>query len=182
MPDNYFIALFLHIVGVFGIAGAATISWLALMVMQRLRTVQEVRSWATVAVWADRAFPVAAVLVIAAGVFMVEDRWEWGDGWMNVSLAALVIMLAAGGLLLTRRVAAIHRDAEAAGDGPVPAELRRQINNPLMWGTLHAFALGLIGIVWNMTTKPEDAQAGMVIVLAFVFGAAIGFALSSRRT
>jgi uncharacterized membrane protein len=181
MADNYEIALFLHIVGVFGIAGAAVSFWIAMSVMRRIPTVQEMRSWSTLAVWSDRAFPASAVLVILAGAFMVEDvDWGWGTGWINTSLIALILMGAGGGLLMTPRVRKIHEAAAATPDGPVPSEIRDLVNDPILWGTLHAFTLGLFGIIWNMTTKPGDAQSGTVILLAFVLGAASAYPMFLR--
>lgn len=172
MPDGYEIALFFHIVGVFGVAGAAVSFWIGMSVLRRIATVEESRSWATLAVWSDRAFPVSALVVIAAGAYMVEDIWSWGDGWINTSLIALIVMGALGGMLMTPRVRKIHEAAHGAPLGAVPADMRRLINDPILWGTLHSFTLGLLAIIWNMTTKPSDAQAGTVILLAFLLGAA----------
>jgi hypothetical protein len=181
MPENYEIALFLHIVGVFGVAGAATSFLLVMAWMRRAANVQTLRPLSTLAVWTDRLFPVAAVLVLAAGVFMVEDAdIGWGTGWVNTSLIALVVMGAGGGILMTPRVGAIHKAVEAAPDGPITDDIRTTINDPILWGTLHAFTLGLFGIIWNMTTKPGDAQAGTVILLAFVIGAASVIPMTRR--
>jgi hypothetical protein len=182
MPDGYELALFLHIVGVFGIAGAATSELLSLSWMRRVTTVAEARPLSLLAVWTDRAFAVAAVLVLAAGIYMVEDAdWGWGTGWMNTSLIALIIMFAGGALLLTPRVGAIHKALDGAPDGPIPDDVREKIGDPLLWGTLHAFALALIAIIWNMTTKPGDAQAGIIILLAFVVGAASAIPMAMRQ-
>lgn len=68
----------------------------------------------------------------------------------------------------------------AAPDGQVSAELRDLVNDPILWGTLHAFTLGLFAIIWNMTTKPSDAQAGAVILLGFVLGAASAYPMFMR--
>lgn len=171
MPDNYDIAMFLHIVGVFGIAGAAVSFWIAMSVMRRIGTTREMRSWATLAVWADRGFPIASILIVAAGIYMVEDRWTWDAGWMNTSLIALIVMGAGGGILMTPRVAKIHGAVAAAPDAAVGDDIRRLVNDPILWATLHAFTLGLFAIIWNMTTKPGDSQAGTIILLAFVIGA-----------
>ena len=58
MPTNYEWGMFFHIIGVFGIAGAAASFWVAMSVMRagarRIGTVQELRSWSTAAVWTDR--------------------------------------------------------------------------------------------------------------------------------
>jgi uncharacterized membrane protein len=182
MPTNYELGLFFHIVGVFGIAGAATAFFFVLSWMRRCQTVQGLRPLAAVAVWTDRMFPLASILVIAAGAFMVQesDGWEWGAGWINTSLIALIVMGAGGGLLMTPRVGAIRKAADAAPDGPVQQELTDRLNDPILWGTLHAFTLALFAIIWNMTTKPSDAQAGMVVVLAFVVGAASALPMATR--
>ena len=172
MPDGYEFAMFLHIIGVFGIAGAAASFWIAMSVLRRIGTVREMRSWATLAVWSDRAFPISSVLVLLAGAYMTEDIWSWGDGWINTSLIALVVMGVGGALLMTPRIGAIQKAAAAEPDGAVSPELRRLVNDPVLWTTLHAFTLGLLAVVWNMTTKPGDAQAGIVIVLWFGLGAA----------
>lgn len=181
MPENYEIALFLHIVGVFGVAGAATSFLIVMSWMRRATTVQALRPLSTIAVWTDRAFPVAAILVLIAGVFMVEDaNWGWGTGWVNTSLIALIAMGVGGGVLITPRVGKIEKAVAAAPDGAVTGEIRSAVNNPILWGALHAFTLGLFGIIWNMTTKPGDAQAGTVILLAFVIGAASVIPMTRR--
>ncbi len=181
MPENYEIALFLHIVGVFGVAGAATSFLLVMAWMRRATNVQTLRPLSTMAVWADRMFPAAAVLVLIAGIFMVEDLdWGWGIGWINTSLIALIVMGAGGGILMTPRVAEIRKAVDAAPDGSVTDDIRTKINDPILWGTLHAFTLGLFAIIWNMTTKPGDAQAGTVILLAFVVGAASVIPMTQR--
>lgn len=180
MADAYEVALFLHIVGVFGIAGAVVSFWIAMSVLRRIGTVQEMRSWTVLAVWSDRGFPVSALLVLVAGAYMVEDVWSWGDGWINTSLIALVVMGALGGMLMTPRVRKIHEAADAAADGAVPESVRGLVNDPVLWATLHAFTLGLVAVIWNMTTKPGDAQAGIIILLGFVLGAASALPMFSR--
>jgi hypothetical protein len=180
MPDGYEFALFLHIIGVFGIAGAAVSFWIEMVVMRRIATTQELRSWATVAVWTDRAFPVASILVILAGAYMVEDVWSWGDGWINTSLIGLIVMAGAGGMLITPRVRKIHQAADCA-DGPMPPDTRALINDPVLWTVLSTFTGGLVAIVWNMTVKPGDAQSGMIILLGFVVGAVAGYLAFGRE-
>ena len=127
-------------------------------------------------------FPISMILVILAGIYMVEDGdIGWSTGWMNTSLIALIIMGAGGGMLMTPRVGAIRKAADAAPDGPVPADITSKINDPILWGTLHAFTLALFAIIWNMTTKPGDAQAGIIILLAFVIGAASAIPMAARQ-
>ena len=182
MPEAYEWGLFFHIIGVFGIAGSATSFWIVMSWMRRATAVQDLRPLSSIAVWTDRMFPVAMVVVILAGIYLVEEGdWGWGTGWMNTSLIALIVMGAGGGILMTPRVGAIRSAVEAAPDGPVPGDITSKINDPVLWGTLHAFTLGLFAIIFNMTTKPGDAAAGTIILLAFVIGAASAIPMAARR-
>ncbi len=52
--------------------------------------------------------------------------------------------------------------------------------DPVLWGTLDAFALALVAVVWDMTTKPSDAQAGTVVLFGFVVGAASALPMAAR--
>ena len=79
------------------------------------------------------------------------------------------------------RVRRIRQAAATAPDGPVSPELRRLVNDPMLWGTLHAFTLALLATVWNMTTKPSDAQAGAVVLLGFVVGAGSALPFAGRE-
>ncbi len=182
MPTNYEWGLFFHIIGVFGIAGAASAAWVALIMLRRVGTAQELRSWAAAAVWVDRAFPVASLVVLVAGAYLVQEYdMGWGTGWINTSLIALVVMGAGGALLITPRLAAIRKAADAAPDGAATPELRRLTTDPVLWGTMLAFTGGLLAVLWNMTTKPGDAQAGAVVVLGFVVGAASVLPIAARE-
>jgi hypothetical protein len=181
MPDGYEFAMFLHIIGVFGIAGASAVFWVAMAVMRRIATVQELRTWTPVAVWSDRAFPVSSILLILAGAYMVQDVWSWGDGWINTSLLAVIAMAGAGGMLMTPRLRAIHRATADSADGPVSSDIRSLINDPVLWTVLSSFTLGLVAVIWNMTIKPDDAQAGMIILAGFVLGGLAGYLAFARN-
>jgi hypothetical protein len=184
MPSNYEWGLFAHLVGVFGMSGGAVAIVLALAMMRRAKTLAEVRVWASFGSLLEKIFPVASLLLLGSGIFMVEDgEWPWGDGWINVSLVALIALMVLGPAINGRKVAAIEKAAEAAPDGPVPEGMRVQLDDPVLFGSVHAMTLVVLGIIYNMTTKPGDAQAGIVIVVAIVVGvfSAIQMAMRQQR-
>jgi uncharacterized membrane protein len=182
MPSSYEWALFLHLLGVFLMAGGAVSFHVILTFMRRSNTVQEVRLWANTGVIVEKIFPVATIVLLITGIWLVEDvGFEWGDGWINVSLIGLILIAAAGGLINTRKTAAIDRAAADAPDGPIPQVLAAQINDPVLFATTHALTLGVLAIIWNMTTKPGDAQAGIVFVLAIIIGAASAYPMVQRQ-
>ncbi|MEX2226979.1 MAG: DUF2269 family protein [Dehalococcoidia bacterium] len=182
MPESYEWALFFHLLGVFLISGAAVSSVLVLAFMRRSRNVQELRLWANLAVIVDRIFPLAIIVLIVAGIWLVEDRdWSWGDGWINVSLIGLILMTVFGFLVITRKLVAIDTAAGDAPDGAIPQVLAAQIHDPVLFGGTHALTMGVLAIMWNMTTKPGDAQAGIVLLAAIIIGAASAYPMVQRQ-
>ncbi len=54
MPNSYELALFIHILGVFTVAGALATFVLIIAMMRRAKDVQEVRLWGGIAEWRGR--------------------------------------------------------------------------------------------------------------------------------
>ena len=182
MPEGYQVGLFFHILGVFGIAGAATGFLVVMSAMRRAKTVQEVRLLATLGAIIDKLFPVAAVILLASGAYEVNAaKFDFGSGWVNYSATALILGTIVGYFVNGRRSEALRRAANAAPEGPVPQALSAQIHDPWVFGTTHALTLMVLAIIWNMTTKPGDAEAAIVIILAVVIGAGSAMPMVSRR-
>ncbi len=182
MPGSYELALFIHILGVFTVAGALTTFVLIIAMMRRAKNVQEVRLWGGIASKVQKLFPVAVIVLLLSGVFLVEDKnLEWGNGWINVSLITLLAHAVVGPLINTRKINAIERAANAAPDGALPQVLAAQISDPVLFGATHALTLAVIAIIWNMTVKPGDAQAGMVVVLAIALGALSALPMAMKQ-
>ncbi len=183
MPHDYEVGLFFHILGVFGIAGGATAFLLVVSVMRRAETVQEVRLLATLASIIEKLFPVAAIVLLVSGGYIVSTDigYKFNMGWVNYSATALILGTIAGYVINGRRTDAIRTAAAAAPEGPVPQALAAQIHDPWIFGTTHALTLMVMAIIWNMTTKPGDAEAAIVIIVAVLIGAASAMPMVSRR-
>ncbi len=182
MPNSYELALFIHILGVFAVAGALTTFVLIIAMMRRAKDVQEVRLWGGIAAKVEKLFPVAVIALLLSGVFLVEDvGFEWSTGWINVSLITLLAHAVVGPLINTRKINAIEKSANAAPDGALPQVLAAQISDPVLFGTTHALALSVLAIIWNMTTKPGGAQAGIVIVFAIALGALSALPMAMKQ-
>jgi uncharacterized membrane protein len=92
----------------------------------------------------------SAVLVLLAGIGMVENRgWDWGEPFIVVGLVgwAIVALIAFG--WVGRAIRAAGRQLAAAG--PSPAIALRLRN--LVW-TSRALLVVLVVIVFFMTVKP----------------------------
>jgi len=182
MPHGWELGIFIHILGVFAMAGAATTVLLVFSMMRRATTVQEVRVLARLGSLIEKVFPVAAVVLLLSGGYMVNEfDLHWSSGWINLSALALIIATAIGGLVNGPRMTAIHKAADAAPDGPVPANLSGMLNDPILFGSVHALSLVLLAIIWNMTTKPSGIQAFLAIVLLAAIGAGSAYPLYQRQ-
>jgi len=100
----------------------------------------------------------AAIVVIAAGIYLTIDRWEFGD--VFVSLGIIIVLVVLGlthGFFIPRerRIAELaERDIAASGAGEVQVskELRSVVREVSMVGNLTALAI--IVAVFLMTVKP----------------------------
>lgn len=182
MPDGLQIGLFIHLSAVFVAAGTSTTFILVLSMMRRARTVQDIRTFSTLGGLAEHAFPFATLVLLLSGAYLVDKFGAaWGDGWINTSAIALVLMAVGALKINTLKMNEIHHAAESAPDGPVPRELAALVADPLLFAVTHAITIGMLGIIWNMTTKPGDAEAGIVIVISALVGAGSAVPMISRR-
>jgi uncharacterized membrane protein len=182
MTHGQDIGLFIHLSAVFVAAGTSTTFILVLSMMRRARTVQDVRTFSTLGGLAEHAFPFATLVLLLSGGYLVSEfDFSWGDGWLNTSAIALVLMAVGALKINTLKMNEIHHAAESAPDGPVPRELAALIADPLLFAVTHAITIGMLGIIWNMTTKPGDSEAGIVILLSALAGAGSAIPMISRR-
>jgi hypothetical protein len=101
---------------------------------------------------------IAALVVLASGIYLTSDRWEFGDFFVIAGLVAIVVLLGmVHGFFVPNEVRArevAERDIEASGPGEVnfSDEFERRMRNSAIGGPI----AGLIVIltIYFMTTKP----------------------------
>ncbi|HVA92680.1 MAG TPA: DUF2269 family protein [Chloroflexota bacterium] len=170
----YHVALYAHILAVLGLFVAIGLEWTSMVRMRRACTVEQFREWASLHTTLEKVFPLTAVVILVAGLYMVGDVWGWGAAWINLSLAGLVAMGVLGPLINGRRLRAIQAAAEAAPAGPVPAALTRQIQDPILWMSVKILAAQALGVVYLMAAKPEAGESVAALVVAGLVGWAWG--------
>ncbi len=165
-------ALFLHILGVLGLFIAIGLEWTAIFRMRTAQTTATVREWMRVMGALDMMIPMTALLILAAGLYMTITVWGWSHGWIDVSLVAFLINGALGPAVISPRMKAIHKAAELAADGPLPANLKQLIHNPVLRTTTYAMGFSALGIVCLMTTKQDWIASLAIMVVAIIIGIA----------
>lgn len=170
---TYNLVLFMHITGVLALISAAVLRFAVLAAAGRAQTVAVVRVLTTLAVVSDKVMPVASLATLGSGVWMVRDMWTWDIAWIRVALGVVLPMLVLGPLVNSRLLSKMHRAAQEAPDGPVPASLARLINDPVLHLSENTMFMAGMGVLYLMATKPGMRESLQAVIGAAVVGAAL---------
>ncbi len=167
----YNLALFAHILGVLGLFIGIGLQLTSVLRLRRAQFVAQVREWTSLTSVLGVLMPAASLLILVAGIYMTVTVWGWRTPWIDVSLAALILVLAPAGAMNTHRIKAIQMAAEAsAPTGTIPAELQHQITNPVLWTMVQTSSMTMLGVVFLMTTKPDLVGSLITLAVALVLG------------
>jgi hypothetical protein len=174
--DTYHVVLYIHLLALFIGIGAASVLLVCLFQLRAAQTLAEAVPWGMVAGKTGRAFPIAVLGLFATGAYMTTDIWTWSTGWIDVSIAGLVLVALQGPLVAERTAKKLEHALKDNGPGPLGENARRMTRHPGLW-VVELTNVGLVlAIVWNMTQKPATASA----IAALVGGYAVGVALALR--
>jgi len=154
----YSLALFVHIVGVLGLFIGIGLQWISVQRLSQAQTVAQVREGTSLIAIQEKLWPTASLLILLAGIYMTVTAWGWRTPWIDLSLAALIVQVAA---------------AEAPA-GAFPPGLNRQITDPILQTAVQINAFTGLGVVFLMTTKPGLVGSLITLVVALLLGIGAG--------
>ena len=178
----YQTALFLHILGVLGFFIALGISYTAVLGVRRAQTIQSIRLWTSSTNGVRRIlFPLSSLLILVAGIYMVQTEWSDRAPWASVALIALFVLAIGASITQGRRLSALRKSAAAQPENaPVTGALWAQAHDAVIWVSVNASATVAIGIVYLMTLKPDALGSVIALVIALIVGLAFGFLTQGR--
>jgi len=164
--DWYHVALFVHFFALF--MAVAAFSRVGFFAVRRAKasTVRDVLEWHLLLMKAAKIFPVAIVLLVLTGSYMVTASAQtWSAGFVNAGLAGVVLLLSSGIVLTVkgRVLAKLLQQRIAAGEGDHPPALRPDVVAATLLHTNFAIVLA---VMFDMTLKPTAADALGVLALA----------------
>src|SRR4051812_22830792 len=144
--------LFGHLVGVLILFGAIVLENLTLIFMLRARSVDELRAATVFAPLLHVLFPVGAVLILGFGVGLVahSDEFKFGDAFVDLGLALLIVLAVAGPTIQGRRTDRVADMARSAPAGPIPAEVASLVRDPVLRTAVFVSSWIALGIVFLM--------------------------------
>ena len=178
----YPLMLFVHVTSDIGIFIGIGVWLLGRMAVRRAQDVSQVRALGGLIQRSEPLSGVSSLLTIARGLYMLLTVWGWRTSWALVALASVIVCLPPFLLgVIEPRMRSILRLAAEAPDGPVPADLRTLIHDPLLGTSLQTMAAVVLGVVFLMTTKPPLTGAIAAMAAAIVLGVASGLPLARVR-
>ena len=171
--NTYHYVLYLHLLSLFIGIGAGSVILACLLQLRAARTVEQAAPWGMMAGKVGKFFPIAILGLFGTGAYMTSDLWTWSTRWIDVAIAALVVLLLQGALIAERTGHKLGAALQANGPGPLGPEARRMALHPGLW-VVEFSNLGIVfGVVWNMTVKPGLGESLAAVLIGYVVGAAL---------
>ena len=173
--DTYRTVLYLHLLFLLIGFGAAAVIGVCLFHLRAAATLADAGPWGMLAGKTERVFPVAIIGLFATGAYLTSDLWTWDTRWIDVSIAALVVIAVQGPVVAGRRAKALEHALKENGPGPLGDAARRMTRDPALWMATFANPGIVLGIMWNMTQKPGIAEAIAAVAIGYAVGAGLAF-------
>ena len=165
----YHLALFLHIIGAFGLIAAVTAEAIGLRGLRGATQRDVALMWLGLSRGiVMRLAPTSLGLILVTGLYMMATTWG-PRGWILVALASLVSLAVVGSFGTGMRMARIGPTVGRA-QGALSGELRSALRDPILLTSLWVRLAIVLGIAFLMTIKPSGLASLAIIVLAVVIG------------
>ena len=173
--DTYHYVLYIHLLSLLVGIGAAAVLSVCLFQLRAARELTDALPWGRVAGKVGRFFPIAILGLFGSGAYMTSDIWTWSTGWIQVGIAALVVLAIQGPVIAERSGKKLEHVLRENGPGPLGENARRMTRYPGLWVTEFS-AIGLVlAIVWIMTVKASTGSAIAAALIGYGVGAGFGF-------
>ena len=174
----YHVALYLHILGAFGLIAAITVEAIGLRGLRGATRSDEALIGISRGI-VMRLAPASLGLILVTGLYMMATTWG-PRGWILAALASLVLLAIVGAFGTGVRMA---RTGPAVGraQGPLSDELRSTLRDPILLTSLWVRSAIVLGIALLMTLKPSGLASLVIIVFAVAIGLMAG-QLAARRS
>jgi hypothetical protein len=183
--NTYHYVLYVHLLALFVGIGAGSVLLVCLLQLRAARTLEQAVPWGMVAGKVGKFFPVAILGLFGTGAYMTSETtfpWTWSTRWIEVGIAALVVLLVQGAGIGERTGHKLQAAMMANGPGPLGPEARRMALHPGLW-VVELSNLGIVfGVVWNMTQKPGLGESLAAVLVGYAVGAALALLVTQTST
>ena len=179
--NTYHYVLYVHLLSLFVGIGAGAVLLACLFQLRAARTLEQAGPWGMMAGKVGKFFPIAILGLFGTGAYMTSDFWTWSTPWIDVGIAALVVLLAQGAGIAERTGHKLGAALGANGPGPLGPEARRMALHPGLWVVEFSNLCIVFGVVWNMTQKPGLGGSLAAVLIGYGVGAALALLATRSR-
>jgi hypothetical protein len=177
----YHYVLYVHLLALFVGVGAASVLLACLLQLRAARTLEQAVPWGMMAGKMGKFFPVAILGLFGTGAYMTSETtfpWTWSTPWIEVGIAALVVLTVQGAGIAERTGHKLAAALQANGPGPLGPEARRMALHPGLW-VVEFTNIGIVfGVVWNMTEKPGLGESIAAVLVGYAVGAVLALLIT----
>lgn len=177
----YPLLLFLHVSAAMALFIGTGVWAIGMFGIARARQVAQVRTLADLLLMVRTLVPASALLVIVAGAALTHIAWSFRTAWILAALASLLLIGPFGTWVIDPRVRRLARLAHSLPDGPLPANLAKSTQDPMLRVGLPIQMSMLFGIIFLMTVKPTLGIAILAMVAALLLGLLLGALMQWRQ-
>jgi hypothetical protein len=179
--NTYHYVLYVHLLSLFVGIGAGSVLLACLLQLRAARAVEQAAPWGMMAGKVGKLFPVAIIGLFATGAYMTSTSvspWSWSTRWIDVGIAALVVLTVQGAGIAERTGHKLGAALQANGPGPLGPEARRMTLHPGLW-VVEFSNLGIVfGVVWNMTLKPGLGESIAAVLVGYAVGVVLALLIT----
>jgi hypothetical protein len=180
--NTYHVVLYIHLLALFVGVGAASVLLTCLFQLRAARTLEQAVPWGMMSGKVGKLFPVAILGLFGSGAYLTSETtfpWTWSTRWIDVGIVALIVLGAQGFGIAERTGKKLEAALRANGPGPLGPEARRMALHPGLWVVEFSNVGIVLGVVWNMTEKPDLGGSLAAVLVGYAVGAALAL-LASR--
>ncbi len=179
--NTYHYVLYVHLLALFVGVGAASVLLACLLQLRAARTLEQAVPWGMMAGKMGKFFPIAILGLFGTGAYMTSETtfpWTWSTPWIEVGIAALVVLTVQGAGIAERTGHKLGAALQANGPGPLGPEARRMALHPGLW-VVEFSNIGIVfGVVWNMTEKPGLGESIAAVLVGYAVGAVLALLIT----
>lgn len=163
----YSLVLFVHVTAMLALFASLSFEVLSLFRLRRASTVAEIRLWMEPVPGLPLVTAGSGLFVFLSGVYLAMRMSAFGLAWIEVAMAAL-LLIAPFGALTGRRMRAIRQ--ARANAKTINPDLFSRLQDPVLMTSLSIRIFVFFGIVLLMAAKPELWESISTVGISVLLG------------